>query len=353
MTAFLEHAGRRPRRRARARQIAAALDQRRPDGDLLLSGRAWRSSASCCTASCRPSARRRCPAWRPSAAWRCRPSSISPSTPAIPSRSGAGPSPPPPTSPLPSACWPCSGPGSRRRSRSSCWRSPSSTTWAPSSSSRCSIPTICHWLSLALALAGRRRAGGAQPARRQRLAPYLLTGLFIWVCVLKSGVHATLAGVVVALAIPLTRMAEGEPSPLEQLEQNLHPWVAFGVLPLFAFANAGVSLPGLSLAKLLEPVPLGIARACFLASCSAFSARPSSRLWAGCAAARGRHLGAALRRCPARRHRLHHEPVHRHAGFRRSRPSRQLRLGVLTGSLLSAIAGYLVLGIVRAPARTS
>ena len=95
------------------------------------------------------------------------------------------------------------------------------------------------------------------------MAPYLLTGIFIWVCVLKSGVHATLAGVAVALAIPLTSKSEGEPSLLEQLEESLHPWVAFAVLPLFAFANAGVSLQGLSLENLLEPIPLGIAAGLF------------------------------------------------------------------------------------------
>ena len=120
------------------------------------------------------------------------------------------------------------------------------------------------WLSLALAAAGIAVLAALNARGVTRLAPYLLTGLFIWVCVLKSGVHATLAGVVVALAIPLTSKAEGEPSLLEQLEESLHPWVAFAVLPLFAFANAGVSLQGLSLDKLLEPVPLGIALGLFV-----------------------------------------------------------------------------------------
>ena len=146
------------------------------------------------------------------------------------------------------------------RSRCSCWRSPSSTTSAPSSSSRCSIRRTCRWLSLALAAAGIVVLAALNARGVTRLAPYLLAGLFIWVCVLKSGVHATLAGVVVAFAIPLTGKGADEPSLLEQLEESLHPWVAFGVLPLFAFANAGVSLAGLSLAKLAEPVPLGIAR---------------------------------------------------------------------------------------------
>ena len=86
---------------------------------------------------------------------------------------------------------------------------------------------------------------------------YIVVGLVMWLCVLKSGVHATLAGVVTALAIPM-RDAHGD-SPLEALEHGLHPWVAFLVLPMFAFANAGVSLAGVSLQTLLSPLPLGIA----------------------------------------------------------------------------------------------
>ena len=90
-----------------------------------------------------------------------------------------------------------------------------------------------------------------------RITPYLLIGAFLWACVLKSGVHATLAGVVTALAIPLA--APDGRSPLKRLEHGLHPWVTFGVLPLFAFANAGLSLAGLHLDDLLQPLPLGIA----------------------------------------------------------------------------------------------
>jgi NhaA family Na+:H+ antiporter len=82
-------------------------------------------------------------------------------------------------------------------------------------------------------------------------------GLVIWVCVLKSGIHATLAGVATAMAIPLNDGQGG--SPLEAAEHALHPWVAFAVLPMFAFANAGVNLQGVSLATLAEGVPLGIA----------------------------------------------------------------------------------------------
>ncbi|MBF8724369.1 Na+/H+ antiporter NhaA [Pseudomonas sp. NY15372] len=91
-----------------------------------------------------------------------------------------------------------------------------------------------------------------------KLTPYLLVGLVLWVCVLKSGVHATLAGVALALCIPL-RTRPAEPSPLLRLEHALHPWVAYAILPLFAFANAGVSLAGMTVDSFTHPVPLGIA----------------------------------------------------------------------------------------------
>jgi NhaA family Na+:H+ antiporter len=96
----------------------------------------------------------------------------------------------------------------------------------------------------------------------KRIGLYIVVGLVIWVAVLKSGVHATLAGVIVAFTLPL-RGREGEfkegGSPLEVLEHVLHPWVAFMILPLFAFANAGVPLAGMAFSDLLAPVPLGIA----------------------------------------------------------------------------------------------
>jgi NhaA family Na+:H+ antiporter len=87
-------------------------------------------------------------------------------------------------------------------------------------------------------------------------AAYMLAGVFIWVCVLKSGIHATLAGVIVGLAMPL-RAVDGS-SPSRDLEHDLHPWVAFGVLPVFAFANAGVGLADISPGELLHPIKVGI-----------------------------------------------------------------------------------------------
>jgi NhaA family Na+:H+ antiporter len=86
----------------------------------------------------------------------------------------------------------------------------------------------------------------------------------LWVAVLKSGVHATLAGVVLAMAIPLTGKTDRDPSPLRHLEHELHPWVAFAILPIFAFANAGVSFAGMSFADLFHPIPLGIIGGLFI-----------------------------------------------------------------------------------------
>ena len=97
-------------------------------------------------------------------------------------------------------------------------------------------------------------------ARVMHIGPYVVVGLLVWLCVLKSGIHATLAGVVTALAIPL-RANHDSPhrgSPLETAEHALHPWVAFAVLPMFAFVNAGVSLQGVSLGTLAQGIPLGI-----------------------------------------------------------------------------------------------
>jgi NhaA family Na+:H+ antiporter len=88
---------------------------------------------------------------------------------------------------------------------------------------------------------------------------YVLVGVVMWVAVLKSGVHATLAGVALAMFIPMRSKEEPDRSPLRELEHDLHTVVAFGVLPLFAFVNAGISFAGMSFADLLHPVSLGIA----------------------------------------------------------------------------------------------
>jgi NhaA family Na+:H+ antiporter len=99
--------------------------------------------------------------------------------------------------------------------------------------------------------------------RVMTLLPYLVLGAVLWVLVLKSGVHATLAGVALALTIPLVRSAgtahDAEHSPLHRLEHGLHKLVPFLVIPIFGFANAGVSLAGISLGALVEPLTLGVA----------------------------------------------------------------------------------------------
>ena len=104
-------------------------------------------------------------------------------------------------------------------------------------------------------------------ARITRLLPYLLLGILLWVFVLKSGVHATLAGVALALTIPL-RPSPGRPddeqSPLHRVEHALQPWVAYLVVPLFGFANAGVSLAGMGGEAAFAGIPLGIAAGLFV-----------------------------------------------------------------------------------------
>jgi NhaA family Na+:H+ antiporter len=200
------------------------------------------------------------------------------------------------------------------------------------------------WEMLAPAAVGVAVLAALNARGVTRTAPYVLTGIFIWVCVLKSGVHATLAGVAVALAIPLQDGGGERASLLEQLEENLHPWVAFGVLPLFAFANAGLSLEGLSPAKLLEPVPLGIAAGLFpgkligilgaiwLAVALGLARKPAGASWVqltGIAALGGIGFTMSLFIGTL----AFADPAH----------AAQVRLGVLAGSVVSAVAGYLVL----------
>ncbi len=96
------------------------------------------------------------------------------------------------------------------------------------------------------------------------LAPYMLLGLVLWAAVLKSGVHATLAGVLVALFIPFRKQPGEKKTQLEKLEDDLHPAVVYGILPLFAFANTGISFAGLSVDSFFHPVPLGIAGGLFI-----------------------------------------------------------------------------------------
>ncbi|WJG10521.1 Na+/H+ antiporter NhaA [Aliiglaciecola sp. LCG003] len=93
---------------------------------------------------------------------------------------------------------------------------------------------------------------------------YILVGVIMWIATLKSGVHATLAGVVLAMFIPMRAKADPNISPLKSMEHDLHSVVAFFVLPVFAFANAGISMTGVGVEQLLHPVPVGIALGLFL-----------------------------------------------------------------------------------------
>ena len=102
---------------------------------------------------------------------------------------------------------------------------------------------------LVLAAFGRAKVGSS--------IPYVILGIVLWVFVLKSGVHATLAGVAAAMCVPIASRDGGK--PLERMEHALHPYIAFLIIPIFGFANAGVSLTGVGFDTLLSPLPLGIA----------------------------------------------------------------------------------------------
>ena len=199
---------------------------------------------------------------------------------------------------------------------------------------------------LIVGLAFLNRSGVIRPAA------YFLLGIPLWIAVLKSGVHATLAGVVLAMFIPL-RMPEApdgsarEPL-LHHLEDTLHPWVAFGVLPLFAFVNAGTPLVGLSVTDLLHPVPLGIV-------CGLFLGKQIVILGMCWIAVR---LGIARLPDDTGWRQLHGTAVLCGIGFTMSLFIASLafdagattwsgleRLGILIGSLLSGLAGYLLLRV--------
>ncbi len=175
-----------------------------------------------------------------------------------------------------------------------------------------------------------------------RVAPYILVGTFLWVCVLKSGVHATLAGVIAALAIPLN--ARDGTSPLKHLEHILHPWTAFMVLPIFAFANAGVSLAGLQPSDLLAPLALGIAAGLvigkqlgvfgfmFIATKLGVVKRPEGVSWMqlyGLACLTGIGFTMSL--------------FIGNLAFTDPSQIETVKLGVITGSLVSGVLGYCLL----------
>ena len=177
----------------------------------------------------------------------------------------------------------------------------------------------------------------------QRTAPYLLVGIIVWVFVLKSGIHATLAGVLIAFTIPLKAKNEDE-ALLYKMEHGLHPWVAFLILPVFAFANAGVNFTGIGIDDLLQPLTLGIAVGLFLGKqIGVFLAT-----WIG--------VKSGIARLPENVSWKHVYGVACLTGvgftmslfigslaFTTADVMNAVRLGVVLGSVLSGIIGYLLL----------
>jgi NhaA family Na+:H+ antiporter len=190
-----------------------------------------------------------------------------------------------------------------------------------------------------------------------RLAVYIPVGLLLWYFVLNSGVHATVAGVLFALTVPL-QPSPGHPddahSPLHNLENAIQPWVAFLVMPVFGFANAGVSLGGVGFAYLLQPVTLGCMLGLFvgkqigvfgsvwLAVKLGLAKRPAGTTWA--------HLYGMALLCGIG---FTMSLFIGLLAFGEARPWKdQTKVGVLLGSLLSAITGWAVLRFSASPAHT-
>jgi NhaA family Na+:H+ antiporter len=178
----------------------------------------------------------------------------------------------------------------------------------------------------------------------KRIGPYVVVGLLIWVCVLKSGVHATLAGVVTAMAIPIADV-EGA-SPLETAEHALKPWVAFAVLPLFAFVNAGVSLQGLQPTALLAPIPLAITLGLLCGKViGVFGATWVLVRWGSASLPEGASTGQFLAVCLLCGIGFTMSLFIGTLAFEDQGPEyeTQVKVGVLCGSLLSALLGAAVM----------
>ena len=186
-----------------------------------------------------------------------------------------------------------------------------------------------------------------------RLAPYLALAALLWLTVLLSGVHATIAGVLSAMFIPLRAgpsAPEGMESPLHRLEHALQPWVAYAIVPIFGFANAGVSFAGIGVEHLLAPLPLGVAAGLFLGKqIGVFGA-----LW-GCI-----RLGLGPKPANANWVQIYAVCMLCGIGFTMSLfigglaftdplLMDEVKIGVLGGSLLSAIAGFLILRMADKP----
>ena len=176
-----------------------------------------------------------------------------------------------------------------------------------------------------------------------RIAHYMLLGIALWLFVLESGVHATLAGVAVALAIPI-REDEAGRSPLRELEHVLHPWVAFLVMPAFAFANAGVSFAGITVGHLFAGVPLGITLGLFLGKqIGAFGAAWLAIRAGWSRMPEGADWGLLYGTCMLAGIGFTMSLFIGTLAFDLASYAAPVRLGVLAGSALSGFAGYLVL----------
>ncbi|MBB6192239.1 NhaA family Na+:H+ antiporter [Sphingobium wenxiniae] len=185
------------------------------------------------------------------------------------------------------------------------------------------------------------------------LRPYLALAVLLWLAVLLSGVHATIAGVLAASLIPITATPgapDSRESPLHRLEHALHPWVAYAIVPLFGFANAGVSFAGIGLPQLLAPLPLGVASGLFFGKqigvlCAIWlcdrlglSARPGGATWT--------QIYATALLCG-----IGFTMSLFIGGLAFSDPMLidEVKIGVLGGSILSALTGYIVLRFARSP----
>ncbi len=187
--------------------------------------------------------------------------------------------------------------------------------------------------------------GGFGRAKVASTIPYILLGVVLWVFVLKSGVHATLAGVAAAMCVPIAASGEdGEVNLLERMEHALHPWVAFLVIPIFGFANAGVSLSGVGLDTLFAPLPLGIAAGLLIGKQLGIVGFAWAAVKAGIATL---PEGVSWRQ-------IHALSLLAAIGFTMSLfignlafadPAQvdAVKIGVLAGSLVAAVSGYLLL----------
>lgn len=192
---------------------------------------------------------------------------------------------------------------------------------------------------MALAVAAVAFAGliGLNRANMTRISPYMVIGAILWLALLKSGIHPTLAGVMTAICIPMT----ANPG---KLEHALHPWVAFGILPIFAFANAGVPFQGMGWHSVFDPVALGIAAGLLIGK--------TIGIFAALAAA----IALKISPMPSGSNWIHLLGVAMTAGigftmslfigelaFSDVAHQASIRLGVLSGSLLAAVGGYSIL----------